>query len=903
MTTALYDAFVSYAHEQKDLAAALQRGVERFAKPWWRSRVLRLYRDRTTMTATAEVLGTLDEALQASGKLVVILSPDAAASKWVNHEVGWWLKHKSAADLVLVLADGELKWGDGGWDLAVCTALPPALRGLKAEPRWIELRDAPPGSAEWAERVAEVVAALRNVAKDVLFGIARRESRRRVRHFGLMGGAGVVVLVAGLVAATLATERGELALAGRLAARSTALLATDLPPGPAPGRAGLPHGADRRDDRRAVPSGDRDPAGRGLSRRGREGDRGRAGAQRRRRRRGDGVGQRPSLVRRRADAHRPHRRPDHRGLGQRRRRHCVHDRRLAGAAMGERAAERRRPRRRPEAGPTAVSPSGHTALFNAVSTLDLSDAAPPASAIVTVDVPTRGYKAFALPGRWDELYAPTDGSIVAAGAGGGWWLRPGDGRADVAGSVYTGAHGEASTISADGRYFSFTNGSRQIPVWDTAPGEADTDRPQRVASVPEADRQALAISPNGRRLAASVAGTVYVTDIAAGPTATEPLALAGDTGVAALRFVGDNTLVGAAGNAVVTWDLARTSRISSGADGAVPSPCNGCPGVDVVVRPDGGAVALLGGGADALVVRYDGARPTATSFTTSGRAYIDDAVWSADDLVVAVSDQRRTVDAEIHAADGKLLGTWPMARGVDAGGLGLGRAVDGSVYDVDGLGRVLVREPATGRVLRTWPGPTVTPAEQHGTEAYAVAADGARAAIVSGGVVRLLELDSGRSTVLTTDATKVAFAASTLLVRFADGRLEIRAAADGALLHDLGPRPSTAWADMPSTNGQMIAEVLGDGSVRLADADTGAEIGTVPLDAAFERDKAGLAFTPDGATLVVAMPGSGPGSVLRWSVAPAGWIETACGLAGRDLTLDEWVAAGGSGHPDLRCVG
>ena len=244
-----------------------------------------------------------------------------------------------------------------------------------------------------------------------------------------------------------------------------------------------------------------------------------------------------------------------------------------------------------------------------------------------------------------------------------------------------------------------------------------------------------------------------------------------------------------------------------------------------------------------------------------------------------------------------------MARGAGTGELGLGHAADGSLYDVDSLGRVFLRDPATGRVLNTQPGPTVTAAETKGTQSSAVASDAARAAVVAGGVVRLLELDSGRSAILTTGATKIAFAGSSLLVRFADGRLEIRAAADGALLHDLGPRQPPTWADIPSTNGTMLADVFADGSVHLADATTGAEIGSVPLDTALVREKAGLAFTPDGATLVVAAPSGSRGSVQRWSVAPARWVETACALAGRDLTQEEWSAAGGTGHPDLRCAG
>ena len=106
------------------------------------------------------------------------------------------------------------------------------------------------------------------------------------------------------------------------------------------------------------------------------------------------------------------------------------------------------------------------------------------------------------------------------------------------------------------------------------------------------------------------------------------------------------------------------------------------------------------------------------------------------------------------------------------------------------------------------------------------------------------------------------------------------------------------YFDKPTTNGQMIAEVTTDGTLRLADVGNGSRIGSFPLDPSFDARKAGLAFSPDGASLVVASPG---GLVQRWSVSPAHWVEAACRLAGRDLTPDEWASAGGSGSPDLHC--
>ena len=260
------------------------------------------------------------------------------------------------------------------------------------------------------------------------------------------------------------------------------------------------------------------------------------------------------------------------------------------------------------------------------------------------------------------------------------------------------------------------------------------------------DRQALAISPDGRRLAASDAGSVYLSDTGSAPTEGPALTLAGNVTVTALQFVSDDVLIGATGRQVVMWGLARTSRIASDTvQAAVPIPCNGCPGVDVAVRPDGQAVAVVAG-SYGLIVRLDGPRPAAATFTATDFGVYAGAVWSSDgSLILPVAANSPTVDAELRSpGDGQLLGSWPVARDATAGVLGLARASDGTILDVDGVGRVLVRDPRSGQVLRTVPAPTVTPVEQRQqVEDHAASAEIARAAVISGGMLRLIEPDSG----------------------------------------------------------------------------------------------------------------------------------------------------------------
>ena len=90
-SSADYDGFISYSHAVDGrLAPALQRGLHRFAKPWYRLRALRVFRDETSLSATPELWPSIVEALDGSRWLILLASPEAAESPWVNDEVAHW---------------------------------------------------------------------------------------------------------------------------------------------------------------------------------------------------------------------------------------------------------------------------------------------------------------------------------------------------------------------------------------------------------------------------------------------------------------------------------------------------------------------------------------------------------------------------------------------------------------------------------------------------------------------------------------------------------------------------------------------------------------------------------------------------------------------------------------------
>ncbi|MGH3774739.1 MAG: TIR domain-containing protein [Pseudonocardiaceae bacterium] len=211
-----YDAFISYSHTLDGaLARALQTGLERFAKPWYRPRALRVFRDTTKLAANPNLWSSIETALASSAWLVLMASPNAARSKWVNREVAWWLENKSPQRLLVVLTEGEFAC-DGGAGHADGTpaALPPALRDVFVEePRWVDLRwlhdvdQVDQSNPRLRECVADVAATVHEVSKDALVGEHIRQHRRTLRL--ARGGvtALAMLLIAAVVAALIAVNQ------------------------------------------------------------------------------------------------------------------------------------------------------------------------------------------------------------------------------------------------------------------------------------------------------------------------------------------------------------------------------------------------------------------------------------------------------------------------------------------------------------------------------------------------------------------------------------------------------------------------------------------------------------------------------------------------------------------------
>ena len=235
-----YDAFISYSHAADGkLAPAIQAQLHRLAKPWYRLRAMRVFRDQTDLSATPEAWSTIEVSLDHSDYLILMASPQAAKSKWIKREVDHWIKANRANKLFIVLTDGEIVWnenrGDFNWQLT--TALPRNLAGVfENEPLWVDLRWAHLQShlssrhPDFVKAVARLAAPIREMEVDALVSADHREHKRILRLAWSTGFMLVLLTVLAIGAAIRANNdrrRAEAATEAERKARSRAEAAAE----------------------------------------------------------------------------------------------------------------------------------------------------------------------------------------------------------------------------------------------------------------------------------------------------------------------------------------------------------------------------------------------------------------------------------------------------------------------------------------------------------------------------------------------------------------------------------------------------------------------------------------------------------------------------------------------------
>ncbi|HEY9144428.1 MAG TPA: toll/interleukin-1 receptor domain-containing protein, partial [Arenimonas sp.] len=134
-STRRYAAFISYSHADARWAAWLQKQLESFRVPrrlvgttgehgTVPSRLAPVFRDREDLASANDLGGRVAQALEASDALLVVCSPSAARSRWVNEEIRSFRRLGRGGRIHCLLVPAEPgEGGDPGFPPALVEAI------------------------------------------------------------------------------------------------------------------------------------------------------------------------------------------------------------------------------------------------------------------------------------------------------------------------------------------------------------------------------------------------------------------------------------------------------------------------------------------------------------------------------------------------------------------------------------------------------------------------------------------------------------------------------------------------------------------------------------------------------------------------------------------------------------
>ncbi len=922
-----YKAFISYSHAVDGrLAPALQAALQQFAKRWYQLRALRVFRDQASLSATPALWPSIERALGDSEFFILLASPEAARSEWVNREVAWWTVNKDVGKLLIGRTGGTIVWDPeaGDFDWPQTSALPPVLRGsFRDEPRYVDLGWAAADDhlsmrdPRFRDCVADLAAPLHDRPKDELFGEDVRQHRRAVR---LARGAVATLCVLAVIsaaAAIIAVKNQRQATAQARVATSRELAATSRGIADAQFDLALLLGAEAlriKDTPQARASLffnlERNPQHVAFLR---------------------GTGATLTVVRVSADGGSVvagdvdgsvtlWRVPD--GT-------LVRQLRIPDSTPVESLAFA------PDSGRVVVgSRNGDVALWDlatgqrhqvhhydqpvravAFSPDGNSVASGDAKGGVVVSEVSTGDQASQVPPKYSFPSGPSDDSVsqllftsdgrqlAVVGRGGVISRRDLEtGREISHEALGLGAHTSFAVFSDDLSLEALTGGGGGSHVDITSRVESTIDASAPLGGAAES----LAFSPDGQLLAAADQGAVHFFKAPPVPRATAlepdgqtPVLTGYPAAIASMSFSADRRwLAAASGDRVVLSDLRLGHRLGL----ALTQPedvCLACNGSAVSVSPDGNTLAWLdpGGFTGAPRIRLWDLRratevgsfevdekPAALAFRPDGRSL----ATVGRSVVVWDLDGHRLTPPSAPAPLGSSL--LSVSFTPDGRGLLVMLVADPASHG----SKVVVRDLDDGKVR--FEEPTSAPVAE-----TAASSGGMLAAARDDGSIRLADLRLGRDVaVLHPDPPQTATGTGGVeALAFDGGGTQLASLSAGTVtVWDVAghrPRFSLRWGKTGtvrfSPKGDLLVAAGSDGAITLWDVASRQLLGTLqgqnPLGAFPE-----MVFTADSRTMVSVVAGGG---VMLWDLSIDGWLRDACALAGRDLTAAERQSFVGAG--------
>jgi len=908
-----YDAFISYSHAADgQLAPALQTGLQSLGRPWYRRRALRVFRDQTSLSATPELWPTIEQALAGSRFFVVLASPEAAASRWVDQEVDWWRAHRSASKVLLGLTGGSLAWDDTrqAFDSAKTTALPPSAHGwFTGEPLWVDLRWARQArhvslrDPRFRECVADLAAPVRGLPKDELIGEDIRQHRRTLRLARAAATLLALLTVLAVVAAFVAVGQRNTARARQVAATAVANIPQRLdlsllfaveayrqrrtPQTEAAlfqAVAASPHLVRFADNRTPVtalaPFAD--------------GTRVATGGE-------DGTvrvwdvahGRDPVVV-------------------------TDFDQRVTAVAVAEHGRR------------VAVGGSGGLIAVVDITTGDIAvlqargrlvtgialDAAGGRVAMVdeayrvaVFDVARRTAASSADSGSTPYVVAfRAGGTELMLGTGIGetsrWSVSPLR-RISAWTPLQTPFNRFTSGYSSDAAWFGYYKFG--VFVADAATGRSSRGFPlasRAIASV-------IAIAQDASRVAVASGGTISVVQAdlpfekygdkaQEGGLITDPLSGVGAT-ITELVFVGGrDRLVSASQGLLTLWDLRQQSRIARSVGPDLPDQVEAPTRPGLAVSPRDGTVAWVGDDGRLIVRDPRAGRVSVRAHNLDTSAGL---FFSPNGSTLLAAGSQTVGVWELRGEAVRQVASWPYP--TDDGPILVAPTANGSTLVIVGHdGGVSTRATSTELAKSVAVG-----GEDFSVVDAALRPDGAELLLIqAGGSTRLVNLQTGEGRPGPRFGIPVASAAYSLdgrLLAVTDDQASLLVwdTAASKVVRRIAAERVDRMAFSPS--GDRLVTITGDGRMAVWDTTSGVRLGDLRvrqfqyLDARDVGYQTELAWSQAGSVLWTATIG---GTVLRWELDSAEWARSACTAAGRSLTAEDWRQNLGGGIPDdLAC--